>query len=143
MNNFNQYFQEKIGKKSVIDFGKAKFPGEPEGNRNEWEILRTGSKKIVIVEVFEEKLKNELNEFSKFVQSKYLFITFFSLALSLLSTFISSDFKDISIIKSNYWETIYIVLIVIFFLGSIISAAYYGGKKKYSVPQLIERLKEE
>jgi len=139
--SYNDYFEKYIKKEPLASFKGSEYPGNPNGNKEAWKISRVGKKSAVLIEVIDSDLKLELYQYDKVINHKYKFLSFFGISISLFSTFISSDFKDFSMVTSAQWEIAYFFLtILVLILGAIYFVEYYSNRKQHSVSELVKRL---
>lgn len=137
-------FDQYLGKDPLISFDNAIFSGDSRENKDTWEVLCKSKGSIVFIKVLEDTLKLELLEFANFSEIKYKRLSFIGYAVTFFAIYLSSDFKDLYFISSSFWKTTSLLLAIYFSILLCKSwFEYHKNKNKYSVSQLLVRLKGE
>lgn len=134
---------ESIEKNRIGSWKNGNFSGDPESNANEWNFLRHGKKTAHISEILDSDLKYELYRYKEFIGNIYKFLGLFGIAASLFSTFISSDFKDFSVMTAASWEIAYCVLAIVFLILGLINLVGSYMNRKYSFSNVLKHLNGE
>lgn len=98
-----------------------------------------------IIQITEDKLKNILKDFVIRVKKVNDWLIPFSIELTLLITFLTTDFsKDFLSISKTTWSGIFKLLFIIFFLWLIVAVSNaMRNRNKTSIGYLLDEIKNK
>jgi hypothetical protein len=94
-----------------------------------------------VIQITEDKLENILIKNTKYLDSKSVWITPFSLLLTLILSLLTSNFKDFIGIPKETWQSLFYigtVLIGIWFFVSL--SIVYKHRKKSTIEYLLSQI---